>query len=64
MLRILTVSKRVESAFSLGRFLMEVSTALIISSVEIFLGAVAKLKLFDKSVFFDSQSDSTKYCCC
>ena len=64
MLRILTVSKRVESAFSLGRFLMEVSTALIISSVEIFLAAVAKLKLFDKSVFSDSHSDSAKYCCC
>ena len=41
--RILAVSKRIESAFSLGRFLMEVSTPLIISSVGIFLAAVAKV---------------------
>ena len=40
--RILAVSKRIESAFSLGRFLMEVLIALIISSVVIFLGAMAK----------------------
>ena len=51
--RILAVSKRIVSAFSLGRFLMEVSTTLIISSVGIFLGAVAKLRPL--RVFSDSE---------
>ena len=53
--RILAVSKRIESAVFLGRFLMEVSTALIISLVGIVLGAVAKLRPFDKSMFSDSE---------
>ena len=53
--RILAVSNRMDSAFSLGRFLMEVSTALIICSVGIFSGVVAKLRPFDKSVFSDSE---------
>ena len=47
--RILAVSKRMESASCLGRFLMEVS------SVVMFLRAVAKLRPFDKSVFSDSE---------
>ena len=34
---ILALSKQIESAVFLGRFLMEISTALIISSVGIFL---------------------------
>ena len=53
--KIWAVSRRIESAFSLGRFLIEVLAALIISPVEIFLEAVTKLRPFDKSVFSDTE---------
>lgn len=47
--RILLSSKWISSGLVFGSFLIDDSTALIVSSVEIFVGAKAKLKFLDNN---------------